>query len=228
LSIWPEEAVLGQKVHPYGFRLGYIRDHLSRWYDKKNIQRKLMEDLQIRELVAKRLEHASVSTVVIQRNREKITLQIHTARPGLVIGKKGVEAESLKSIINAMTGSKVHLEVKEIRRPELDAKLVAESIQVQIERRVAFRRAMKKAVLTSMKFGAKGIKVQCSGRLGGAEMGRREWYRKGRVPLQTLRADVDYGFALARTTYGVIGVKCWLYRGDIIPGQNDADGDKKK
>ena len=219
---------MGQKVHPYGFRLGYIRDHLSRWYDKKNIQRKLMEDLQIRELVAKRLEHASVSTVVIQRNREKITLQIHTARPGLVIGKKGVEAESLKSIINAMTGSKVHLEVKEIRRPELDAKLVAESIQVQIERRVAFRRAMKKAVLTSMKFGAKGIKVQCSGRLGGAEMGRREWYRKGRVPLQTLRADVDYGFALARTTYGVIGVKCWLYRGDIIPGQNDADGDKKK
>jgi len=215
---------VGQKVHPYGFRLGYIRPWLSRWFDSKNTQAKLHEDLKIRDLVDKRLAHASVSRLEIERQTNTIKLKIHTARPGIVIGKKGVEAESLKAEIRRMASEPntlVYLDVIEVRRPELEAKLVAESIAVQLERRVAFRRAMKKAVLTSLKFGAKGVRVQCAGRLGGAEMGRREWYRRGRVPLQTLRADVDYGTALARTTYGIIGVKCWLYRGDILPEQEE-------
>ncbi|MBR57747.1 MAG: 30S ribosomal protein S3 [Myxococcales bacterium] len=212
---------MGQKVHPYGFRLGYIRPWLSRWFDEKNTQQKLHEDIKIRKLIEKRLSHASISTVEIERQTTIVKIRIHTARPGLVIGKKGVEAEGIKALVTALTGCKVFLDVVEIRRPELDAKLVAEGIAVQIERRVAFRRAMKKSVLTSLKFGAKGVRVQCSGRLGGAEMGRREWYRKGRVPLHTLRADVDYGFALARTTYGVIGVKCWLYRGDILAQEQE-------
>ncbi len=212
---------MGQKVHPYGFRLGYIRPWLSRWFDEKNIKQKLDEDLKIRKLIEKRLSHASISTVEIERQTTIVKIRIHTARPGLVIGKKGVEAEGMKALVTALTGCKVFLDVVEIRRPELDAKLVAEGIAVQIERRVSFRRAMKKSVLTSLKFGAQGVKVQCSGRLGGAEMGRREWYRKGRVPLHTLRADVDYGFALARTTYGVIGVKCWLYRGDILVAEQE-------
>ncbi len=224
---------MGQKVHPYGFRLGYIRPWLSRWFDSKNPQAKLHEDLDIRDLVDKRLAHASVSRLEIERQTNTIKLKIHTARPGIVIGKKGVEAEALKAEIRRMAAdpsTQVYLDVIEVRRPELEAKLVAESIAVQLERRVAFRRAMKKAVLTSLKFGAKGVKVQCAGRLGGAEMGRREWYRRGRVPLQTLRADVDYGTALARTTYGIIGVKCWLYRGDILPEQqeNNASGTRKR
>jgi small subunit ribosomal protein S3 len=225
---------VGQKVHPYGFRLGYIRPWLSRWFDPKNTQAKLHEDLNIRDLVDKRLAHASVARLEIERQTNTIKLKIHTARPGIVIGKKGVEAESLKAEIRRMAAdpsTQVYLDVIEVRRPELEAKLVAESIAVQLERRVAFRRAMKKAVLTSLKFGAKGVRVQCAGRLGGAEMGRREWYRRGQVPLQTLRADVDYGTALARTTYGIIGVKCWLYRGDIVPGQEvkeDNTGGKRK
>lgn len=210
---------MGQKVHPYGFRLGYIRPWLSRWYDSKNLQRKLHEDLKIRDMIKSRLHHASISRIEIERQTSIMKIKIHTARPGIVIGKKGAEAEALKATVGAMTGCKVTLDVVEVRRPELDAQLVAESIAVQIERRVSFRRAMKKAVLTALKFGAKGVRVQTSGRLGGSEMGRREWYRKGQVPLHTLRADVDYGFAEAKTTYGIIGVKCWVYRGDILGGE---------
>ena len=213
---------MGQKVHPYGFRLGYIRPWLSRWYDEKNFQRKLLEDIEVRELIKKRMYHASVASIEIERQASKMTIKIHTARPGIVIGKKGAEAEAIKARVSAMTGCKVTLDVVEVRRPELSAQLVAESIAVQIERRVSFRRAMKKAVTTALKLGAKGVRVQCSGRLGGAEMGRREWYRKGRVPLHTLRADVDYGYAVSRTTYGVIGVKCWVYRGDIL-GENSQE-----
>jgi small subunit ribosomal protein S3 len=207
---------VGQKVHPYGFRLGYIRPWLSRWFDEKNFQRKLLEDLKVRDLIKKRMYHASVANIEIERQASKMTIKIHTARPGIVIGKKGAEAEALKARVSAMTGCKVTLDVVEVRRPELNAQLVAESIAVQIERRVSFRRAMKKAVTTALKLGAKGVRVQCAGRLGGADMGRREWYRRGRVPLHTLRADVDYGFAVSKTTYGVIGVKCWVYRGEIL------------
>ena len=212
---------MGQKVHPYGFRLGVIRPWLSRWFDERNMQRKLHEDLQIRDRIKKRLYHASVAAIEIERQTTMMKIKIHTARPGIVIGKKGSEAESLKQYVSAMTGCKVTLDVIEVRRPELNAQLVAESIAVQIERRVSFRRAMKKSVSTALKFGAKGVRVQCSGRLGGAEMGRREWYRKGRVPLHTLRADVDYGVATAHTTYGSIGVKCWVYRGDILTEQTE-------
>ena len=207
---------MGQKVHPYGFRLGYIRPWLSRWFDEKNFQRKLLEDLKVRDLIKKRMYHASVANIEIERQASKMTIKIHTARPGIVIGKKGAEAEALKARVSAMTGCKVTLDVVEVRRPELSAQLVAESIAVQIERRVSFRRAMKKAVTTALKLGAKGVRVQCAGRLGGADMGRREWYRRGRVPLHTLRADVDYGYAVSKTTYGVIGVKCWVYRGEIL------------
>ncbi len=218
---------MGQKVHPYGFRLGYIRPWLSRWFDEKNFQRKLLEDLKVRDLIKKRMYHASVANIEIERQASKMTIKIHTARPGIVIGKKGAEAEALKARVSAMTGCKVTLDVVEVRRPELSAQLVAESIAVQIERRVSFRRAMKKAVTTALKLGAKGVRVQCAGRLGGADMGRREWYRRGRVPLHTLRADVDYGYAVSRTTYGVIGVKCWVYRGDIL-GENKQESSGRR
>jgi len=183
---------MGQKVHPYGFRVGTLYGWQSNWFAEKHYSEQLLEDVKIRAFIKKKLYHAGISKVVIERTGEKIVINIHTARPGILIGKRGA-----------------------IRKAELDAQLVAENIATQLERRVAFRRAMKKAMISTMKFGAEGIRIQCSGRLGGAEMGRREWYRDGRVPLHTLRAEIEYGFAEARTTYGVIGVKCWIFKGEV-------------
>jgi len=210
---------VGQKVHPVGFRLGIVRSWDSKWYEEKNYGKWLHEDITVRNLVKKELTQAGISRVEIRRMGSKLTINIFTARPGLVIGKRGAGIEELKKKVAACTTSEVHLNIQEIRKAEIDAQLVAENIATQLERRVAFRRAMKKAVGTAMKFGAKGIKVHCGGRLGGAEMSRREWYREGRVPLHTLRADVDYGFAEARCTYGIIGVKTWIFKGEIPPGQ---------
>ena len=206
---------MGQKVHPYGFRLGTLYGWQSNWFANKTYAEQLHEDLAIRKFIKKKLYHAGISKVVIERTGEKVVVNIHTARPGILIGKRGAEVDTLRKEIGAFTTRDVFINIKEIRKAELDAQLVAENIALQLERRVAFRRAMKKAMISTMKFGAKGIRIQCSGRLGGAEMGRREWYRDGRVPLHTLRADIDYGFAEARTTYGMIGVKCWIFKGDV-------------
>jgi len=206
---------VGQKVHPYGFRLGTLYGWQSNWFANKTYAEQLHEDLAIRKFIKKKLYHAGISKVVIERTGEKVVVNIHTARPGILIGKRGAEVDTLRKEIGAFTTRDVFINIKEIRKAELDAQLVAENIALQLERRVAFRRAMKKAMISTMKFGAKGIRIQCSGRLGGAEMGRREWYRDGRVPLHTLRADIDYGFAEARTTYGMIGVKCWIFKGDV-------------
>jgi small subunit ribosomal protein S3 len=206
---------VGQKVHPYGFRLGTLFGWQSNWFAGKNYAEQLHEDLAIRKFIKKKLYHAGISKVVIERTGEKVVVNIHTARPGILIGKRGAEVETLRKELAAFTPRDVFINIKEIRKAELDAQLVAENIALQLERRVAFRRAMKKSMISTMKFGAKGIRIQCSGRLGGAEMGRREWYRDGRVPLHTLRADIDYGFAEARTTYGMIGVKCWIFKGDV-------------
>ena len=206
---------MGQKVHPYGFRLGTLFGWQSNWFADKNYAKQLHEDLAIRKFIKKKLYHAGISKVVIERTGEKVVVNIHTARPGILIGKRGAEVETLRKEIGAFTPRDVFINIKEIRKAELDAQLVAENIALQLERRVAFRRAMKKSMISTMKFGAKGIRLQCSGRLGGAEMGRREWYRDGRVPLHTLKADIDYGFAEARTTYGMIGVKCWIFKGEV-------------
>ncbi|MBP2684202.1 MAG: rpsC [Deltaproteobacteria bacterium] len=208
---------MGQKTHPFGFRLGIIKTWRSRWYSEKEYAPQLQEDLRIRGFVKGRLNHAGVSSVEIERRSNRINVLISTARPGIVIGKKGAEIENLKKEIQKLTPKEVSINILEIRRPETDGQLTAENVAMQLERRVAFRRAMKKTVLSSMKLGAKGIKIQVSGRLGGAEMSRTEWYREGRVPLHTLRADVDYGFAEARTTYGIIGVKVWIYKGEVLP-----------
>jgi small subunit ribosomal protein S3 len=208
---------LGQKVHPYGFRLGVHKDWRSRWYSEKNYGALMQEDLRIRSYVKRRLIHAGVSAVEIERKSSRVHIVIHTARPGIVIGKKGAEIENLRRELQRFTDRDVSISIQEIRRPELDAQLTAENVAMQLERRIAFRRAMKKTVLSSLKLGAKGIKVQVAGRLGGAEMARTEWYREGRVPLHTLRADIDYGYAIARTTYGTIGVKVWIYRGEVLP-----------
>ena len=212
---------MGQKVHPYGFRLGIIKDWRSRWYAEKEYGANLQEDLRIRSFVKKRLTHAGVSVVEIERKSNRVHVIIHTARPGIVIGKKGAEIETLKKDLQKFAKKEVSITIQEIRRPETDAQLTAENVAMQLERRVAFRRAMKKTVLSSMKLGAKGIKINVAGRLGGAEMARSEWYREGRVPLHTLRADIDYGFAEAMTTYGKIGVKVWIYKGEVLPS---ADG----
>jgi small subunit ribosomal protein S3 len=206
---------LGQKVHPYGFRLGTLYGWQSNWFADKNYAKQLHEDLAIRKFIKKKLYHAGISKVVIERTGEKVVVNIHTARPGILIGKRGAEVETLRKELADFTPRDVFINIKEIRKAELDAQLVAENIALQLERRVAFRRAMKKSMISTMKFGAKGIRIQCSGRLGGAEMGRREWYRDGRVPLHTLRAQIDYGFAEARTTYGMIGVKCWIFKGEV-------------
>lgn len=206
---------MGQKVHPYGFRLGTLYGWQSNWFATKTYAEQLHEDLAIRKFIKKKLYHAGISKVVIERTGDKVVVNIHTARPGILIGKRGSEVDTLRKEIGAFTPRDVFINIKEIRKAELDAQLVAENIALQLERRVAFRRAMKKAMISTMKFGAKGIRLQCSGRLGGAEMGRREWYRDGRVPLHTLRADIEYGFAEARTTYGMIGVKCWIFKGDV-------------
>jgi small subunit ribosomal protein S3 len=206
---------VGQKVHPYGFRLGTVYGWQSNWFAERNYGEQLHEDVRIREFIKKKLYHAGISKVVIERTGEKLLINIHTARPGILIGKRGAEVENLRKELGAFSDKEVFINIKEIRKAELDAQLVAENVALQLERRVAFRRAMKKAVTSTMKFGAQGIRIQCAGRLGGAEMGRREWYREGRVPLHTLRADIDYGLAEAKTTYGVIGVKCWVFRGDL-------------
>ncbi len=207
---------MGQKVHPNGFRLGITKTWDSRWFSQKDFGDFLIEDLKLREFVKKRLSQASVSKMEVERAAGKIRLVIHTARPGIVIGPKGSEIEKLRREVLHMTDKEIIIDVKEIRKPEIDAQLVAENVAQQLERRIAFRRAMKKAVTSSLKSGAKGIRIATAGRLGGAEMARREWYREGRVPLHTLRADIDYGFAEARTTYGVIGVKVWVFKGEII------------
>ena len=207
---------MGQKVHPYGFRLGIIKDWRSRWYSEKEYAANLQEDLRIRSYVKKRLIHAGVSAVEIERKSSRVHVIIHTARPGIVIGKKGAEIENLKKDLQKFAKKEVSITIQEIRRPETDAQLTAENVAMQLERRIAFRRAMKKTVLSSMKLGAKGIKIHVAGRLGGAEMARSEWYREGRVPLHTLRADIDYGFAEAKTTYGKIGVKVWIYKGEVL------------
>jgi small subunit ribosomal protein S3 len=198
-------------------RLGIIKDWRSRWYSEKDYAGNLQEDLRIRAYVKQRLIHAGVSAVEIERKSNRVHVVIHTARPGIVIGKKGAEIENLKKDLKSFTSKDIAITIQEIRRPETDAQLTAENVAMQLERRVAFRRAMKKTVLSSMKLGAKGIKIHVAGRLGGAEMARSEWYREGRVPLHTLRADIDYGFAEARTTYGKIGVKVWIYKGEVLP-----------
>lgn len=207
---------MGQKTNPIGNRIGIIRTWDSRWFLKKGFGDRLIEDLKIRKLIKEKLYHAGIARVEIERPGQKIKLIIHTARPGIIIGKKGAEVERLKKEIEGLTGNQVSIDIKEVRKPELNAQLVSENIAMQIEKRVAFRRAMKRAVASALRFGALGVKVQCSGRLAGAEIARSEWYREGRVPLGTFRADIDYGFAEAKTTYGVIGVKVWIYNGDIL------------
>src|SRR6187402_2198334 len=207
---------MGQKIHPGGFRVGYIQDWKSNWFDEKDFADILQEDLQIRDHIENKLSHAGLSSITIER-RGEVAVDIHTARPGIVIGKSGSEVDALRKELHKLTGSPVKVNIREVKRPELDAKLVAQSIAEQLQNRVAFRRAMKRALTSAMRSGAKGVKVQVSGRLGGAEMARTEGYSDGRVPLHTLRADIDYGFYEARTTFGRIGVKCWINKGEIMP-----------
>ena len=208
---------MGQKVNPVGLRLGINRTWDSRWYANKSSYGKLLhEDLKIRDYLRKRLAQAGVSRIIIERPAKKARVTLHTARPGVVIGKKGADIEVIRKDLQKMTGNEVHLNIVEIRKPEIDAQLVAENIAQQLERRVAFRRAMKRAVQAAMRLGAEGIRITCSGRLGGAEIARTEWYREGRVPLHTLRADVDYGEGTAKTTYGTCGVKVWVFKGEIL------------
>jgi small subunit ribosomal protein S3 len=207
---------MGQKVHPIGFRLGVIKTWDSRWFSQKNYAALLHEDFKIRKIVKERLMHAGVSKIEIERAGQKAKINIHTARPGIIIGKKGAEVDKLKKDLEAMTNKQMYINIQEIRRPELDAQLVAENIALQLERRIAFRRAMKKSVTSALRLGAQGIKIMCAGRLAGAEIARTEWYREGRVPLHTLRADIQYGFFEAKTTMGQIGVKVWIYRGDVL------------
>ena len=207
---------MGQKVHPYGFRLGFNRTWRSRWFAGKKYADLLDEDLKLRSELKKRLQHAGVSNIEIERASNKLRIRILTSRPGIIIGRKGAEVDRLRDEIAKRTGREVHVDIQEIEKPEVDSQLVAEGVAMQLEKRVAFRRAMRKAVESAQRFGAKGIKVRCSGRLGGNEIARSEWYLEGRLPLHTLRADIDYGFAESRTTYGVIGVKCWIYRGEQI------------
>jgi small subunit ribosomal protein S3 len=215
---------LGQKVHPKGFRLGVIKDWDSRWYAEKDYAKLLHEDIRIRGYIKERLFNAGVSNIIIERTAKRARINIHAARPGIIIGKKGAEVEALRREIQKMTEKDIFINIVEVRKPEVEAQLVAENIAGQLERRVAFRRALKRSVSSALRFGAEGIKVMVAGRLNGAEMSRREWYREGRVPLQTLRADIDYGFAEARTTYGIIGVKVWVFKGEITG--KEAAGDE--
>src|SRR5689334_17017793 len=208
---------MGQKIHPEGFRVGYIHDWKSTWFNERQFSDYLLEDLRIREHIERKLAHAGLSRIEIRKQRGEVTVDIHTARPGIVIGKSGSEVDALRRELHKLTGKPVRVNIREIKRPELDAKLVAQSIAEQLENRVAFRRAMKRALTSAMRSGAKGVKVQVSGRLGGAEMARTESYSDGRVPLHTLRADIDYGFFEARTTTGRIGVKCWINKGEVMP-----------
>lgn len=207
---------MGQKVNPIGFRLGITRTWESRWFSSKNYIKWFHEDLNFRKYLKEKLYSAGVSRIIIERSVNKVRINVFVARPGMVIGKKGSGIDSIKKELQAMSNDEIFLNITEVRKPELDAQLIAENIAAQLEKRVAFRRAMKKSVLNAMKFGALGIKVMASGRLAGAEIARSEWYREGRVPLQTLRADIDYGFSEANTTYGKIGVKVWLFKGEIL------------
>lgn len=207
---------MGQKVHPIGFRLGINRTWESRWYADSDYSVKLHADLKLRNFLKKRLYHAGISKIELERAANKVKINIFAARPGIIIGKKGAEVEVLKKDLAKITDDECFINIQEVRKPEVDAQLVAENIVLQLERRVAFRRAMKRSVSMALKFGAKGIKINCAGRLGGAEMSRTEWYREGRVPLHTLRADIDYGFAEAMTTYGIIGVKVLIFKGEVL------------
>jgi small subunit ribosomal protein S3 len=217
---------LGQKVNPIGLRLGIVKTWESRWYADKNYADYILEDFKIRQFVKTKLYHAGVSRIEIERSAKRIRLRIFTSRPGIVIGKKGAEISILKREIEKMVDHEVLIDIQEIRKPEIDAQLVGENVALQIERRVAFRRAMKRAVSSAMRFGAKGIKIACAGRLGGAEMARREWYREGRVPLHTLRADIDYGFTQAKTTYGIIGIKVFIFKGEVLK-QDSVESEKQ-
>jgi len=212
---------LGQKVNPIGLRLNITRGWESTWYADKGFAKYLLEDQKIKKYLKKRLFHAGIARINVERTGEKLRVKLYTARPGIIIGKKGVEIEALKQDLDKLTSRESTIDIQEVRRPEADAQLVAENVAMQLERRVAFRRAMKKAVNTALRFGVKGIKISCAGRLGGAEMARREWYREGRVPLHTLRADIDYGLAEAKTTYGIIGVKVWIFKGEVLENSED-------
>lgn len=220
---------MGQKVHPIGFRLGVIKEHNSVWYaDSKTYAKNLIADLNVRRYLEDKLKNASVSRIVIERPAQTARITIHTARPGVVIGKKGEDVDTLRATLSSMMGVPVHLNIEEVRKPDLDGKLVAQNIAQQLERRVMFRRAMKRAVQNAMRQGAEGIKVEISGRLGGAEIARSEWYREGRVPLHTLRADIDYATYEAHTQYGVIGVKVWIFKGEVIGNKDVEDTSTKK
>jgi small subunit ribosomal protein S3 len=217
---------MGQKTHPIGFRLGIVKTWNSKWFESNRYRQWLHQDLQLRRFLKRELYSASISEITIERAANKVKINIFSARPGIIIGKRGAGVEALKKKVSKLTESEVYLNIQEVRKAEVNAQLVAENICQQLERRIAFRRALKRAVQTAMKFGAKGIRVNAAGRLGGAEMGRREWYREGRIPLHTLRADIDYGFAEARTTAGTIGVKCWIFKGEVYDhrggGHHDA------
>lgn len=218
---------MGQKVHPTGIRLGIVKDHTSVWYaDRNNYAKQLVADIEVRRYIEKALDNASVSRIVIERPAQTARITIHTARPGIVIGKKGEDVDKLRKTLAAKLGVPVHINIEEIRKPDLDARLVAQNVAQQLERRVMFRRAMKRVVQNAMRQGAEGIKVQVSGRLGGAEIARTEWYREGRVPLHTLRADIDYATYEAVTTYGILGVKVWIFKGEVL-GSEEADSGKK-
>ncbi|MCL5058849.1 MAG: 30S ribosomal protein S3 [Actinobacteria bacterium] len=216
---------MGQKVNPKGLRIGIIKDWEGKWFaGKKDFSALLMEDVKVRKFVKKKLFAAGISRIQIERAANRVKLTIHAAKPGIVIGRGGTEVENLRKILEKMTGKQVHINIAEIKIPETDAQLVAENVAGQLEKRIAFRRAMKQSVSRSMKMGAKGIKVACAGRLAGAEIARSEWYSEGKVPLHTLRADIDYGFAEANTTYGKIGVKVWMYKGEVLPEAKPAAG----
>ncbi|MCY4545533.1 MAG: 30S ribosomal protein S3 [Gemmatimonadetes bacterium] len=215
---------MGQKTHPIGFRLGVIKTWQSNWYSDKNMAELLQEDLMIRRYVKSRLTRAGISKVEIERAPQKATITIHTARPGIVIGRKGAEVDKLRDELQHLTGKEIYINIQEIRRPELDAQLIGDSIARQIEQRISFRRAMKKSITAAMRMGAEGIKITCGGRLGGAEMSRSESFNDGRVPLHTLRADIDYARSTAHTTYGCIGIKVWICKGEIIKGEETQSG----
>lgn len=215
---------MGQKVHPIGFRLGFTKMWNSRWYAERDYAALLHEDIKIRKIVKEKLAHAGVSRIEIERSAQTAKINIYSARPGIIIGRKGAEVDKLKKDLGTITGKQIHINIMEVKKPEIDAQLVAENIAMQLIKRIAFRRAMKKSVASALRFGAQGIKIKCSGRLAGSEIARSEWYKEGRVPLHTLRADIDYGLAEAKTTYGQIGIKVWIYKGEILPKKEGGAG----
>jgi small subunit ribosomal protein S3 len=211
---------VGQKVNPVSLRLGIIKDWNSKWFAQKDYQENLHSDLAIRKSIKEKFYHAGIAKIEIERAAGKASVNIYTARPGIIIGRKGAEIDNIRRDLMKLTGTDVAINIKEVRKPEANAQLIAENIATQLERRVSFRRAMKKSVFTAMKLGVEGVKISCAGRLGGTEMARREWYREGRVPLHTLRADIDYGTAVSKTTYGIIGIKVWVFNGEVLPGES--------